>query len=212
MWIAHGEHLLTVGPSMNRVRNPLDATPLPAKSAAECADTEARLTRLFNDHFDFVWRMIRRLGLSEADADDAAQRVFITASTKLETVARSKERNFLYGVALGIVANAKRSLARRREVPDDLLATTASPAPSPHDQLALEHAWDLLDELLDTLPDQLRRVLVLAEIEQLEVAEVAALEQIPVGTAASRLRKARQLFREQLEAVGERNPLGSPVE
>ncbi len=197
---------------MNRVRNLLDATPLPAKSARECADSETRLTSLFNEHFDFVWRMIRRLGLSEADADDAAQRVFITASTKLESVARSKERNFLYGVALGIVANAKRSLARRREVADDLLASTASPAPSPHDQLALEQAWDLLDELLDTLPDRLRRVLVLAEIEQLEVAEVAAFEQIPVGTAASRLRKARQLFREQLEGVRSRNPLGSAVE
>ena len=158
--------------------------------------------------FDFVWRSIRRFGLSDADADDAAQRVFMVASTKLETVTAAKERNFLYGVALGVVANARRSLARRREVPDDVLAFVASAAPSPDDRVALERAWALLDELLDALPDQLRRVLVLAEIEQLEVAEIAALERIPVGTAASRLRKARRTFRERLEAVAHRNPLG----
>jgi RNA polymerase sigma-70 factor (ECF subfamily) len=56
------------------------------------------------------------------------------------------------------------------------------------------------------LPDELRRVLVLVEIEQLEVAQVAAVEGIPIGTAASRLRRARQLFREALERVPQRNP------
>ena len=49
-------------------------------------------------------------------------------------------------------------------------------------------------------------MLVLAEIEQLEVPEIAALEGLPVGTAASRLRVAREQFRVLLEAARDRNP------
>jgi RNA polymerase sigma-70 factor (ECF subfamily) len=70
-------------------------------------------------------------------------------------------------------------------------------------------AWALLDELLAELPEELARVLALAEIEQVEVPEIAALEKIPVGTAASRLRRARALFRELLAGVQHRNPFGS---
>ena len=68
----------------------------------------------------------------------------------------------------------------------------------------------MLDELLERLPDELRRVLVLAEIEQLEVPEIAALEQIPVGPAASRLRRAREVFREHLSRAQARNPFREP--
>jgi RNA polymerase sigma-70 factor, ECF subfamily len=59
------------------------------------------------------------------------------------------------------------------------------------------------------LPEKARRVLVLAEMEQLEVPEIAVLEGIPVGTAASRLRVARQQFRALLEAARDRNPFSS---
>ena len=66
----------------------------------------------------------------------------------------------------------------------------------------------MLDELLEQLPDELRRVLVLAEIEECTVPEIAELEGIAVGTAASRLRRARGLFREIAARVQHRNPLG----
>jgi DNA-directed RNA polymerase specialized sigma24 family protein len=64
----------------------------------------------------------------------------------------------------------------------------------------------LLAELLSQLPDKLRRALVLAEIEELEVQAIAELECIPVGTAASRLRLARKRFLELLEAAKHKNP------
>jgi len=76
------------------------------------------------------------------------------------------------------------------------------------DQLAeLARAQALLDELLAELPEELARCLFLAEIEQCSVPEVAELEGIPVGTAASRLRRARQEFRALLEREAHRNPL-----
>lgn len=68
--------------------------------------------------------------------------------------------------------------------------------------------YGFVDELLAQLPDDLRRVLILAEIEQFEVAEIASLEKIAVGTATSRLRRARRLFRQALAGARTRNPFG----
>jgi RNA polymerase sigma-70 factor (ECF subfamily) len=70
--------------------------------------------------------------------------------------------------------------------------------PLPDALLEQARAVSRLDRLLARLPLPLKRVLVLAEMEQASAAEIAALEQIPLGTAASRLRRARAAFRELL--------------
>lgn len=157
--------------------------------------------RLVDDHFDFVWRLLRRLGLSPADADDAAQHVFMTATQKTASIAAGSDRSFLYGVALRVAQNHKRKLKRRPELGELLGLDLADDKALPDEAAGLGEARELLDRLLQGLPSELRRVLVLAEIEQLEVAEIAALEGLPVGTAASRLRRARSSFREALAAV-----------
>ena len=45
-------------------------------------------TRFVRQYFDFVWRVLRRLGLSPADADDAAQRVMLAATARLADIER----------------------------------------------------------------------------------------------------------------------------
>lgn len=158
-------------------------------------------------HYGFVWRVLRGLGLSRADADDAAQQVFMIAARKLDQIAAESARSFVYGSALRVANNARRGLRRRREVPNDETTDAAEPeALGPEHQAELVQARALLAELLAQLPEKFRRVLILAELEQLEVPEIAALERLPVGTAASRLRVARQRFRALLEAAGKRNP------
>jgi RNA polymerase sigma-70 factor (ECF subfamily) len=81
-----------------------------------------------------------------------------------------------------------------------------SPAPTPDAEAELRRAWALLDELLARLPGELSRVLALAEVEELKVSDIAALEGIPVGTAASRLRRAREEFGRLLRASRHKNP------
>lgn len=155
----------------------------------------------------FVWRVLRGFGLSPADADDAAQRVFMTAARKLSSIDPVRARAFVYGVALREANNARRGLRRRREVSADSTLDEAEPeSRGPEQRAQLVQAQALLLELLQKLPEPLRRVLILAELEQLEVPAIATLEQIPLGTAASRLRLARQRFRECLVAAGDRNP------
>jgi RNA polymerase sigma-70 factor (ECF subfamily) len=176
-----------------------------ARARTEDADG-ARLCAAIDEHFDFIWRLLRRLGLRPADADDAAQQVFMIATQKLHAIAEGSERSFLYGTAVRVAANARRAAARKREDTAEAIELHASPSMQPDARRTLDEAWALLDQLLDRMPDELRRVLVLAEIEQLEVAHIAVLEGIPEGTAASRLRRARELFREQLKRSGKQNP------
>ena len=174
-------------------------------SAPDLPDDPVRdFSALVRAEIDFVWRQLRRLGLSRADADDATQQVFLVASRRRDELVAGKERSFLYGTAVRVAANARRALQRRREVVDEPRSEPPPDAPPPDELLPDEllerrRARALLDELLEQLPAELSRVLVFAEVEQLTMAAIAELEGIPAGTVASRLRRARSVFRELLE-------------
>ncbi|MEO8183739.1 MAG: sigma-70 family RNA polymerase sigma factor [Deltaproteobacteria bacterium] len=169
------------------------------------ADTR-RFADLVQTEVAFVWRLLRRVGLSRWDADDAAQQVFLVAARRLSELVPGKERSFLYGTAVRIASNLRRGARRRREESEEQPSLVAAGEEQPDELLERRRARAFLDELLERLPDELRRVLVLAEIEQLALARIAELEGIPAGTAASRLRRAREAFRGLLEAERHRNP------
>jgi RNA polymerase sigma-70 factor (ECF subfamily) len=156
------------------------------------------LAALVREHYAFVWRLLRRLGLREGDADDAAQQVFLTASRRLHEVESTRERSFLYGVALNVGARARRSLGRRREEPLDGMSERIAPEPNAEQVLERRQARALLDQLLDEMPEELRVVFVLFELEELSTPQIAELCEIPPGTAASRLRRAREDFEERV--------------
>jgi len=169
------------------------------------AASEHALARLLQEHFRMVWRALRRLGVPEHAVDDSAQEVFLVASRKLATIEEGQERRFLYGVALRVAANARRARAARPEVPlGELVDETASSTPSPEALLDRKRARALLDEALEQLPDDLRTAFVLFELEGCSGPEVAELCEIPLGTAASRLRRAREAFQAAVSEIGRR--------
>lgn len=157
-----------------------------------------RIARLVREHYAFVWRLLRRLGIGEGDADDAAQQVFLAAAKRLGRVEVERERAFLYGVTLNVGARARRSLGRRREEPLEAAGERQAPAPSAEQLLERREARALLDQLLDQMPEELRVVFVLFELEELSTPQIAELCEIPLGTAASRLRRAREDFEERV--------------
>jgi RNA polymerase sigma-70 factor, ECF subfamily len=167
------------------------------------ATAPERMERLVREHYAFVWRLLRRLGLGGGDADDAAQQVFLTTQRKLGDVEaeRERERAFLYGVALNVGARARRSLGRRREDPIEAAGDRESREPNAEQMLVKREARALLDRILDEMPEDLRVVLVLFELEEFSTPQIAELCQIPVGTAASRLRRAREDFEERVARV-----------
>lgn len=169
--------------------------------AREAPDQVGRARQLVSDHFDFIWRLLCRLGVPELDVDDAAQQVFIVATGRLADVPVGAERTFLYGTALRTAATLRRNLRRRARWIEPGPADCASTAPTPHEDLERRQAIAFLDEVLRRLDDDLREVFVLCEIEELTAPEVAAVVRVPVGTVASRLRRARQEFAEQVRRL-----------
>lgn len=153
------------------------------------------LRALFSAHYGSVWRLLRRLGVPQAELDDAAQEVFWVVARKLEQIEPGKQRAFLYGVALRVAAGeVRRCSSAPARADGETLDLLADPQPSPEERLEQARARALLDVVLDRLPLELRSVLVLFELEGLDVRSIAGIEGIPVGTVGSRLRRAREEF------------------
>jgi RNA polymerase sigma-70 factor (ECF subfamily) len=69
-------------------------------------------------------------------------------------------------------------------------------------------AREMLDRILLQMPDTLREAFILFEIEDMSVPEIAELLGIPTGTAASRLRRARELFQNGVAELRARGHAG----
>jgi RNA polymerase sigma-70 factor (ECF subfamily) len=155
--------------------------------------SKARLERMFNEHHDFIWRLLRRLGLSTGGADDAAQHVFLVAAERVSDIKLGSERSFLFGTALRVARSQNRT--ERRWVLEEDMDVRRSEAGRPEELLDHQRSVDLMGRILAGMTLELRTVFVLSELEGMTMPEVAALVEIPVGTAASRLRRAREAFR-----------------
>ena len=176
---------------------------LVTSSTADSAAGQAAVRALVDAHLAFVWRTARRLGVPEAEVDDVTQKVFWLAARRLDDIPAGGERGFLLRLTLGLASNARRSVRRRREVDldSDGPGAPAASAPGPEEAMQRRRAQALALAILDTMPDDLRAVFVLFEIEEMSMAEIATMMEIPPGTVASRLRRAREHAAEKLRQI-----------
>jgi RNA polymerase sigma-70 factor (ECF subfamily) len=166
-----------------------------AADSKVAAENAQRFRMLVTDHFDFIWRTLRGLGVPSAYVDDAAQQVFLVATQKLSVIALGSERAFLFATARGIAANARRTRIRNPEVNDDeALEAHPDNQPDPEQLIASKRAREVLDRILDELSEDVRTVFMLYELEGMTMAEITTLLNVPHGTIASRLRRARKEF------------------
>ena len=157
-------------------------------------DREARITAIVRAEHDFIWRLLRRLGIPEASVDDATQQVFCVLSRRVDDVKAGSERSFLFGAALRVASDRRRS-REFRDVPREATGDEMDPAPNPEELAERHERRALLQVILEALPMELRTVIILFELEQMTKVEVSELLGIPVGTAVSRLRRAREEFK-----------------
>ncbi len=161
--------------------------------------SRARFERMFSAHYALIWRVVRRLGVAEHGADDAAQQVFLVALERLGDIREGSERAFLYGTALRVAKSIRRN--QMREPATEAADLSACSAPSPEQLADNGQARRMLDQVLESLSDEQRGVFVLHEFEQLTMREISDILEIPSGTVASRLKRARETFRERASTL-----------
>ena len=170
------------------------------------AEPKATVRQVFDEHARYIWRTLRHLGVSDADAPDLCQEVFLTVHRKLPSFeGRSTLRTWLYGICIRVASEHRRRPYVRRERP------TSEPAPSdasptetgPDSQLEQRSA---VQRLLGALDEDKRLVVVLYEIEGFSMKEVAEIVECPLQTAYSRLHAGRELMLAALTADTEAQP------
>jgi RNA polymerase sigma-70 factor (ECF subfamily) len=176
-------------------RAPVSAS-LGLAAAPRTREEQARLQALVWEHLDRAARIIRTLGAPVDELEDLIQQAFSITAARLPDIAAGKERAFLVETAVRLTLDARRSRARSwaREAAAADLSQIAAAQPSPEELSDQRQALRLLDRALSEVDEELRTVLVLYEVEEMTMAEIAILLQIPAGTVASRLRRAREDF------------------
>lgn len=144
---------------------------------------------IYEQNADYVWRLLLRFGVSDGDADDLAQEVFVVVHRTLPSFDyRAAIRTWLYGIAWRVAMNYRRARARRppTESPDRLADVR-----TPELEASQRQALARLDAALRALPEEQRDIFVAFEIEQLPMRAIAEAMGIPLQTGFSRLRSAR---------------------
>lgn len=169
---------------------------VPAKRLTPTEVDRVRLERIFNDHHAAVWRALRRRGLTAEAAEDATQETFLLTAERLTDIGPDRERAFLIGTAVRIAHTLGRKTVRWEldEDMDQRFSTVRDTGDARADV-------QLCDLVLSKVDPELVEVFVLYEIEGLTSPEIAALLEIPLGSVASRLRRAREQFRSAAERV-----------
>ena len=165
----------------------------PARAGA-VVSADPSLRKAVAQHLDLVWRVLRRAGLAEADAEDGAQDVFWILAQRMTEVPERAQRAFLVSTAIRVAADRRRSKWHRAVDTGLELDERPSQERTLDDELDLQRAAQLLDRALATLDETDRAIYIMAEFEQLSRTEVSEALMIPKGTVASRLRRAREAF------------------
>lgn len=177
----------------------------PGAHAPDVLDAEVRKTRtftraefaaLYRRNFKYVFRSARHLGIGPVEVDDIVQETFVTAHRLFATYdARGKEEAWLFSILYRVVQRHRSSASRRSALTDDEANVDTLPASTvsgPERDLENQEAVHALEAILDRLDPEKRAVLVLAEIEEKSLAEIAEILGSNVNTVASRLRLARE--------------------
>lgn len=150
---------------------------------------------VFDEHARYVIRTLRHLGVKEADVEDVAQEVFVTVHRKLpEFEGRSKLRTWLYAICLRVASDHRRRAYVVRERVTESPPIDGGERDGTEPDASLE-SRAFVQQLLESVDEDKRAVLVLYEIEGLTMREVAEVIGCPLQTAYSRLHAARELLR-----------------
>jgi RNA polymerase sigma-70 factor (ECF subfamily) len=140
--------------------------------------------------------------------DDLVQEVFIVIHAKLEGLDKPAAlRSWIYGVVRRTASNHRRALRNQTTavVSSSSYEEAVSHEPTPFEHLKNHAELQFLASLLTELDEPKREIFAMVELDELTVPEAAEVLEIPLNTAYSRLRSARQAFEAAVSRRGERS-------
>ena len=154
------------------------------------------VTRLVDEHYEFLYRFAVRLTGSGADAEDLVQQAFLTAHTKYEQLREpEKARAWL----IVVVRNAFRK-SLRRDRPQPLSTMSDFPEPSQNGAGGPAIDSESVQAALNELPEEFRTPLILFYFEEFSYKRIAEVLEVPIGTVMSRLSRGKEHLRARLRA------------
>lgn len=154
----------------------------------------ARIETLFRENSDFVFRCIRRMGVTAAEAEELSQEVFLVAHEKIASYRdEGTPRAWLFQIARNLTMRHRRGHAREQQRLERVAGEEADvePPPLPDEKLARLEGAQVIEAFLQQLPESQREIFVLSDVEGLTAPEVAEITGVNVNTIYSRLRLAR---------------------
>jgi RNA polymerase sigma-70 factor (ECF subfamily) len=153
----------------------------------------------------FMFQVAFGLLRNRQDAEDAVQEAFLKLYRGEAWLRMENERGFLartvWRVALDRMPKASESMVDVAEIE---LVTKGVASRSPEQSAVDEDERAVLRRLIDGLPEELRRPLVLSSVEEMTSREVAEAMGIPEGTVRTRVMRARTELRRRFLAMKER--------
>jgi RNA polymerase sigma-70 factor, ECF subfamily len=150
---------------------------------------------IYRTHFNFVWSMVRYMGVDRSELDDVVQEIFVGIQAWLHTVERAESlRSWIYSIIRRAVSryhNNRRSQLIEVGSGNVDLDVFEPERATPESIAEQSEQVQLIWSLLQKLDAPKREVFILAELEELSAREIAIAIEIPLNTVYSRLRVAR---------------------
>lgn len=196
---------------LRRTEPPMSSNSIDGKSGAACtaadplADLIAGCRRresgaereMVRQTQDRVFRTVSRM-VGPQDAEDVTQQVFLQVFRQISQFSgQSTFATWLYRVAVN--ESLQHLRGRRAKRPNQLTMEPTDPAPSREQQV---EERELLDRALALIDPELRVTFVLREVDGLTYEQIAKAMQVPAGTVASRLSRAREELQDHLRRMG----------
>ncbi len=150
---------------------------------------------VFDEHFDYLWRALRRFGVREADLEDLVHDVFLKIHLHSDDYDPARPlRPWLFGFAYRVAADYRR-LARHRVEVSHARPDVVDHQPAADERMeAHEERTLVVKEALESVEVDRRAVLILHDLDEMSVPDIADALGIPLNTAYSRLRLGRAEF------------------
>jgi RNA polymerase sigma-70 factor (ECF subfamily) len=145
---------------------------------------------VYRAELDYLIGTLRRLGTPASDIDDVLHEIFLVLLRRFQDYDRARPlKPWLFGIAFWVASDHRRR--NKRELLSDGYDMEDQGA-RPDDLVAAAQGRRLLLAALASVPLNRRAVLIMRDIDEVAMREIARQLSIPLFTAYSRLRKARR--------------------